>query len=57
MHAYVIKTVHILFKYSPKKHILLEKCVESFNRGPVENGIKTIYLRKVKLLSNKRWVE
>ena len=27
--------------------ILLEECVESFNRGAVENGIKTIYLRKI----------
>ena len=35
----VIKTVGILFKYSPKKQVLLEECVESFNRAAVENGI------------------
>ena len=53
----VVKTVGILFKYSPKKQVLLEQCVESFNRGPVENGTRTIYLRKVKLLCNTRWIE
>ena len=53
----VIKTVGILFKYSPKKQVLLEECVESFNRGAVENGTKTMYLRKVKLLCDSRWVE
>ena len=53
----VIKTVGILFKYSPKKQVLLEECVESFNRGAVENGIKTIYLREVKLLCDTRWAE
>ena len=52
-----IKTVGISFKYSPKKQVLLEECVESFNRGALENGIKTIYLRKVKLLCETRWVE
>ena len=39
----VIKTVGILFKYSPKKQVLLEECVESFNRGAVENVTKTIH--------------
>ena len=53
----VIKTVGILFKYSPKKQVLLEECVESFNRGAVENGTKTMYLRKVQLLCDTRWVE
>ena len=53
----VVKTVGILFKYSPKKQVLLEQCVESFNRGAVENGTRTIYLRKVKLLCNTRWIE
>ena len=53
----VTKFVGILFKYYPKKRVLLEECVESFNRGAVENVIKTISLRKVKLLCNTRWVE
>ena len=53
----VIKTVGILFKYSPKKQVLLEECVESFNRGAVENGTKTMYLRNVQLLCDTRWVE
>ena len=52
-----IKTVGIVFKYSTKKQVLLEECVESFNKGAVENSTKTIYLRKVKLLCDKRWVE
>ena len=52
-----IKTVGILFKYFPKKQVLLEECVESFNRGAVENGTKTIYPRKVKLLCDKRRLE
>ena len=50
----VIKTVAILFKYFPKKQVLLEERVESFNRGAVENGTKTI---KVKLLYDARLVE
>ena len=49
-----IKTVGILFKYFPKKQVLLEECVESFNRGAMENGTKTMYLRKVKLLCDTR---
>ena len=53
----VIKTVGILFTYSPKKQMLLEECVESFNRGVVEDGTKAIYLRKVKLLCDTRWIE
>ena len=53
----VIKTVGILFKYSPKKQVSLDECVESSNRGAVENGTKTIYLRKAKLLCDTRWVE
>ena len=53
----VIKTVGILFKYSPRKQVLQEECVEFFNRGAVEYGTKTIYLRKVKLLCDTRWVE
>ena len=53
----VIKTVGILFTYSPKKQMLLEECVESFNRGAVEDGTKAIYLRKVKLLCDTRWIE
>ena len=53
----VIKTMGILFKYSRKKQVLLEECVESFNRGAVENGTKTMYLRKVQLLCDTRWVE
>ena len=53
----VIKTVGILFTYSPEKQVLLEECVESFNRGAVQDGTKTIYLRKVKLLCNTRWIE
>ena len=53
----VIKTVGIFFKYSPKKQVLLKECVESFKRGALENGIKAIYLRKVKLLCDTRWVE
>ena len=55
--ADIMKTVVILFKYSPTKQALLEQCIESFNRGAVENGIQTIYLRKVKLLCNPIWVE
>ena len=53
----VIKTVGIFFKYSPKKQVLLEECVESFNRGALEKGIETIYLRKVKLLCDTRRIE
>ena len=53
----LIKTVGIFFKYSPKKQIILKECVESFTRGPVESVIKTIYLRKLKLLCHKRWIE
>ena len=53
----VIKTVGILFTYSPEKQVLLEECVESFNRGAVQDGTKTIYLRKVKLLCKTRWIE
>ena len=36
---------------------MLEECVESFYRGALENGIKTVYLIKVKLLCETRWVE
>ena len=37
-----------------EKQALLEECVESFNKDAVENGIKTIYLRKVKLPCDTR---
>ena len=53
----IIKTLGLLFKHSPTKQALLEQCVESFNSGAMENGIKTIYLRKVKFLCRTRWVE
>ena len=52
----VVKTVGFLFTYSPKKQVLLEECVESFNIDTVKNGI-TIYLRKLKLLCDTRWME
>ena len=53
----IIKTVGILFKYSTKNQVLLEECIESFNIEAVKNGVKTIHLRNVKLLSDTRRVE
>ena len=50
----VIRTVGILFKLSPKKQVLLQECVEYFNRSAVENGTKIMYLRKVNLLCDTR---
>ena len=51
----VIKTVGI-FLSIPLRNKYYEN-FESFNRCALENGIKTIYLRKVKLLCDRRWVE
>ena len=44
----IMRTVVFYVIIPQRKTMLLQQCIESFNRGAVENGIKTLYLRNVK---------